>query len=529
MVYVPRSFASWLIRQGSKRLGEYVLGTEQERALEQAASAAIKNTADDLCDGHSETSNYLAMVVDQVFTEPLHVMPPTDHETLLQALQRGISRQLAALGDASITGVGESSVELFGLDVTDLADSLTYHLVREISERGATGGPLTALADQLNHDLTHLQGQDIQGMIRQLVRKTAESRSRSERQISARLPDLHYGRILIPNAAMWRLVNDTQIGSPPAPPSFLVDTSMLYYLIEEFVRFGAMDVAVEAYRYANVLSTIPVQFSNRIIEVDNAASTTAMLEIIRPVATEHNIEITASVHGVEKVRASLASPPLEVSASLRRLMDDLEIFIRGMRHGLLVALNLKRMQKSVRMLLDISTSQESRANLVILEQIFSTYRPHRVGAVRMISAAPARMVDYFEELVGNPLYQEMSQQVPSMGLIGQSAEGARAVTQAAKRLSRREEKLSFGGYSAFLPSASLRVDNFRATDYFKSPYFPPIISMKKAIKRARATWEQLTPEIIPMGRYPSTESFVVGQVDLSPSFAQTAPPSMDGK
>ncbi|MGO9195183.1 MAG: tetratricopeptide repeat protein [Streptosporangiaceae bacterium] len=38
-----------------------------------------------------------------------------------------------------------------------LADKLTGHLVREIMLRGSGGGPLTPLADQFNHDLTHLQ------------------------------------------------------------------------------------------------------------------------------------------------------------------------------------------------------------------------------------------------------------------------------------------------------------------------------------------------------------------------------------
>jgi hypothetical protein len=38
-----------------------------------------------------------------------------------------------------------------------LADRLTGHLVREIMLCGSGGGQLTPLADQLNHDLTHLQ------------------------------------------------------------------------------------------------------------------------------------------------------------------------------------------------------------------------------------------------------------------------------------------------------------------------------------------------------------------------------------
>jgi hypothetical protein len=42
-----------------------------------------------------------------------------------------------------------------------LAEKLTGYLVREIMFRGSGGGPLTPLAEQLNHDLTHLQGQRV--------------------------------------------------------------------------------------------------------------------------------------------------------------------------------------------------------------------------------------------------------------------------------------------------------------------------------------------------------------------------------
>ena len=50
-----------------------------------------------------------------------------------------------------------------------LAETLAGHLVHEITVRGAQGGPLTPLADQLNHDMTHLQGQRLEGMLAQVI------------------------------------------------------------------------------------------------------------------------------------------------------------------------------------------------------------------------------------------------------------------------------------------------------------------------------------------------------------------------
>ena len=64
---------------------------------------------------------------------------------------------------------GQSSAEVLGVPGTVLAEKLTGHLVREIMLRGSGGGPLTPLADQLNHDLTHLQGQRVEDMLARLV------------------------------------------------------------------------------------------------------------------------------------------------------------------------------------------------------------------------------------------------------------------------------------------------------------------------------------------------------------------------
>ncbi len=63
------------------------------------------------------------------------------------------------LDDAAVTGTGQSSAEVLGLPDVVLAETLAGHLVREIMVRGSGGRPLAPLADQLNHDTTHLHGQ----------------------------------------------------------------------------------------------------------------------------------------------------------------------------------------------------------------------------------------------------------------------------------------------------------------------------------------------------------------------------------
>jgi tetratricopeptide (TPR) repeat protein len=105
------------------------------------------------------------MVIDQVFGEPLHRASVARDATLLEEIQAEVWAQLAPLDDANLTGVGQSSAQLLGIPAVVLAEHLASRLLQEIIVRGSGGGPLAPLADQLNHDVTHLRQQRIEGML----------------------------------------------------------------------------------------------------------------------------------------------------------------------------------------------------------------------------------------------------------------------------------------------------------------------------------------------------------------------------
>ena len=173
MVFVADDLGAWLVGlladAGRKKLTSLVLGTDQQRALRQAAVAAVERTAEQLAPSGGEQAEQLAMVVGEVFREPTPDAAVARQATLLEALQAGIADKLAVLDDPDITGTGQSSAELLGVPGGVLAETLAGHLVREIMVRGSRGGPLAPLADQLNHDVTHLQGQRLEGMLAQLA------------------------------------------------------------------------------------------------------------------------------------------------------------------------------------------------------------------------------------------------------------------------------------------------------------------------------------------------------------------------
>ena len=180
MVFVANALGGWLVGQladaGRKKLTELVLGSEQERALRRAADIAVWATAEEVSPSDGEQTGQIAMVISEVFRDPVPDAPLAGPVMLLEGLQAGIAGQLAVLDDAGLTGTGQSSADVLRVPGAVLADRLTAHLAREIIVRGSGGGPLAPLADQFNHELTRLQ---IGGMLAQLASEVRDALSLS--------------------------------------------------------------------------------------------------------------------------------------------------------------------------------------------------------------------------------------------------------------------------------------------------------------------------------------------------------------
>ena len=185
VAFVADAFGQWLVEQladaGRKKLTELILGSEQERALRRAADAAVWATALETSPSGGEQAGQVAMVISEVFRDPAPDAPLAGPVMLLEGLQVRIAGQLAVLDDAELTGTGQSSADVLGVPGTVLADRLTGHLVREIIVRGSVGGPLTPLADQLNHELTRLQ---IGGMLARLAADVRDALARPDSDVT---------------------------------------------------------------------------------------------------------------------------------------------------------------------------------------------------------------------------------------------------------------------------------------------------------------------------------------------------------
>jgi hypothetical protein len=167
-VFVVDDLVVWLVGRladaGYQRLVTRVRGSDQERALKETVTAAVQATVSEIGPSDGEEADRAAEQINKAFRRRDPVPLPPGQPTVLEALQAGIAGKLSVLDDA-----GQSAVSLPGVPVSDVAAKLTGHLVREIQVRGSRGGPLADLADQLNHDLTHLQGQRLEGMLAQVL------------------------------------------------------------------------------------------------------------------------------------------------------------------------------------------------------------------------------------------------------------------------------------------------------------------------------------------------------------------------
>ena len=114
MVFVAGGLATWptglLDDAGRKKLTTLVLGSDQERALRLAATAAVRLTAEELRPDNGEQAEHAALVISQVFNELVPDAPLAGHATVLEALHAGSAGQLAVLESRAIAaGPGKQS------------------------------------------------------------------------------------------------------------------------------------------------------------------------------------------------------------------------------------------------------------------------------------------------------------------------------------------------------------------------------------------------------------------------------------
>lgn len=174
MAILVDDFGAWLVAvisdSGRKKLVNFFTGTdEQGRALRSVATEAIAATARQLRPGDERGAEHLASVINEVFKVPPREVANHTDATVSQALDAAIAAQFGVFDDPSLTGVGRSAAEELEVSNVELGEVLSAHLRRQIAFAGSHGGPLAALANELNHEFTHQQLEKMEATIQQVA------------------------------------------------------------------------------------------------------------------------------------------------------------------------------------------------------------------------------------------------------------------------------------------------------------------------------------------------------------------------
>jgi NB-ARC domain-containing protein len=176
VIFVVDALGVWLVESVAdacrKRLTPLIVGSELERAVYKSVKAAVERTVDELSPDGAAQAQELALVVGEVLGQPTE-SPLVGQATLLEDVQAGVATRLAVLDDPELTGVQLSSAELLGISVGLLTQKLTGNFVAEIINRGARGGPLEPLSNQLSHNMTQLHLQQLEDLVGELAGQLA--------------------------------------------------------------------------------------------------------------------------------------------------------------------------------------------------------------------------------------------------------------------------------------------------------------------------------------------------------------------
>lgn len=160
MAFPTDDLTAWLIGMladvGRGTLAGLVFGSKLERALSSAARESVRRTAEEMYPDDQHKAEDVALAITEVFGVQVPAGSLRQGETTLELLRAGVTRQLEVLDDPELTGTGQSSADVLGVRAGVLAEKLADHLVAAIIAGASRGGPLLPLANQLNHDLTHL-------------------------------------------------------------------------------------------------------------------------------------------------------------------------------------------------------------------------------------------------------------------------------------------------------------------------------------------------------------------------------------
>jgi hypothetical protein len=318
-----------------------------------------------------------------------------------------------------------------------------------------------------------------------------------ESQISSQI---QYNKILLPDALPFIRMLVTSTGR-----AVVGDGSGLQFLVEEFIALGAIEVAVDACSsISNVVGQLPRAYKKRVIIVNKREKVSKKLKgFLNPIADEFDLKFCPpnSMSGNRKT-------PEKVLTAAYGLQRSLYWFLMALDYKLQVDVDLTSMKNDIGTLRQLSRNPDSRANLAVLSGILETYNPITYSSLSLHSTAPSQLVQVFQEFAQDEAYREISAQAHLLGFPAHARKAVVNIGRLSREFVTKSPFKQIVNLSSKLISAATSLplpDADSVASLVRDAYLPPIIPLKKAIQKAKETWEEVNPSFIPLKDFQDME------------------------
>jgi hypothetical protein len=309
-------------------------------------------------------------------------------------------------------------------------------------------------------------------------------------------------RVLLKWDSVSRQVN---LG-PSLTPARVVDYSIIPFMIEELVSFGAsefaLDLPQEDFEY--LTQQFSVAFRKRLFAAPKEKVIGQLNAIMGPVFEEYDIKPFAGV-GLGFCSGQMNDLSHAAVSSLYFGLCD---FLLGLEHELHVDVDVESLRLVSNTVRIRSRNPRTRAHMAILEGILSSYQPTKLEAVELRSCASDQVVSLFSQFVEDETYQLLSKEAHAFGIPARLKRARGAFTRLSRQMLTKPAFKSILNLGSRMITAATHVpapDTDLASSLFSKPFLPPIVSLSNARERALASYRNSNPEFLPPRRFRSVK------------------------
>ena len=267
-----------------------------------------------------------------------------------------------------------------------------------------------------------------------------------------------------------------------------IDFSSFGYLLEEFVSFGVLRIAIpKSFPEISALNSAPEILRQRISIIDDESEIESVKRLLNPLLREFEINLDEKT-GELKKPTGLSR---KLFSAIQKTRRDLECMALGLNHAIHIDLDPDTARTSARMLREVAQRSTSRAILASIEGFFSCYEKIEFNAVTPPIGLPAAMISLFDRLVNDPQYVEYSEAVATLGSIRHRGRALSRIRTVCRAMSASDRIVSSWDYAAKAINVWTGVpipQSSTLSNLVSSKSLPTTVDLQPARQRALKMW-----------------------------------------